>query len=114
MVRQRHEPERVAEAIDYKLQGHSYALIAEQMNITVAQAVGLVHAGLAETVHDDSYEQLALDLQRVEQMLSAIYPQATQGGIDAVNAVVTLRRERDELRRRWDRHDSFRRLAEDE
>jgi hypothetical protein len=108
------EADRIAEAIDYKLQGHPYETIAEQMKVSVKEAARLVREGLTTLVRDPADQQILLDLQRIDQMLAAIYPTATQGDRDSINTVLALRRERDELQKKWHRQESFRTLAPEE
>jgi hypothetical protein len=106
------DAERIAEAIDYKLRGHAYESIAEQMGIKVAGAVALVSAALFALVRDPAESQILLDLQRVDQMLAAVYPTATQGDQEAIRTVIALRQEREALEKKLQRTESFRRVAD--
>jgi len=101
----------ISEAIEYKLQGYSYEQIAEERKIKRAQAVELVHAGLATLIRDPTEKQLLLDLARIDQMLTAVYSSAAQGDTAAITAVLALRREREMLERRFDRAECFRKHA---
>jgi hypothetical protein len=105
------EAAQIAEAVDYKLQGHPYEQIAEQMKVSVKEAVALVYEGLATLIRDPASQQMLLDLQRLDQMLTAVYPTATQGDRDAIQSVLNLRRERDALEMKLQRQESFRQLA---
>jgi hypothetical protein len=99
--------ERIAEAIDYRLQGHRYDEIAEQMGVNADQARELVHAGLLSIVRENWREQLIIDLQRIDQMLAAIYSQAANGDTEAIRTVIVLRREREIVQRQFERQASF-------
>lgn len=89
---------RISEAVDYKLQGHGYAQIAEQMNISEAQAAELVHKGLSLIIQDPGRESLLLDLARLDQMLTAVYPHAVEGDREAIRTVLVLRHERERIK----------------
>jgi hypothetical protein len=106
------DAKQIAEAIDYKLQGHPYESIAAQMNINVADAKALVQEGLAIITRGSPEEQIILDLQRVDQMLAAVYPTAANGEREAILTMIALRQEREALERKWQRAESFRRLAD--
>ncbi len=101
----------IAEAIDRKLQAHSYEQIAGEMKIKASRAVALVHEGLAKLIRDPTDRRMLLDLQRIDQMLTAVYPSAAQGDHQAIASVLALRRERDALEKQFERAESFRTLA---
>ncbi len=101
----------IAEAIDRKLQAHSYEQIAGEMKIKASRAVDLVHEGLAKLIRDPSDRRMLLDLQRIDQMLTAVYPSAVQGDHQAITSALALRRERDALEKQFERAESFRTLA---
>jgi hypothetical protein len=105
------DPAQIAEAVDYKLQGHSYEQIAEQMKITAAFAMELVTAGLITMVRDDPIQRLLIDLQRIDQMLAAVYPATATGDTFAIQTTISLRKEREAVEKKFERMDSFRRHA---
>jgi hypothetical protein len=105
------DPAQIAEAIDYKLQGHSYEMIAEQMKITPQAAMEFVTAGLIAMVRDDPFQRLLIDLQRIDQMLAAVYPATTTGDTFAIQTTINLRKEREAVEKKFERMDSFRRHA---
>lgn len=105
------EAERISEAVDYKLQGHPYEQIAEQMKLPVNEVVGLVHEGLTTLIRDSSDKKILLDLQRIDQMITAVYPGAAQGDHNAIHIVINLRKEREALEMKLQRQESFRALA---
>ena len=110
-VKKKPDPEQIAAAIDFRLQGYSYEQIAQEMKIEAQLAMELVEAGLKVIVRDDPFQRMLIDLQRIDQLLTQVYPSAAQGDKEAINTALSLRREREVIERKFERMESFRRLA---
>lgn len=91
------ELEMIAEAIDYRLQGHDYPTIADALNegspgkvhITAQIVAELVAKGLNSLIREPAKEATLLELSRINQMLTAVYANAAQG--DAASIEQTLK-----------------------
>jgi hypothetical protein len=88
------EQEKIAEAIDYKLQGFTYEAIAEAMQIKLREAKRLVYCGLSQIVRNDTQDEQLTDLERIDQMLAHMFPLALEGDKEAIERVTYLRSER--------------------
>lgn len=97
------EQSRVKTAIEYRMMGHGYAQIAEAMTedtkteITEAQVVDWVAKGLAAIHREPKIEQVILDLERVNTLLTKAFENASAGDSAAAGLVLALMKRKEEL-----------------
>jgi hypothetical protein len=78
---------RKTTALDLRRRGYSFERIADALGCSVGTAHGDVKRALAlaaEKLSEDASEHLALDLQRVDAMLAALWPAIEAGDPQAV------------------------------
>lgn len=81
---------RITEAVEYRIQGHDYSQIAEQMNCPQEEAVELVSKGLAALHREPLKERILLDLKAIETMLAQTMPNAATGEPQAISITLQL------------------------
>ena len=81
---------RRAQALKLRRAGHSYSEIGEKLGVATSQAFQAVKSGL-ELIREEATETardvLALELQRLDELLQMLMPKATSGGKNAMAAV---------------------------
>lgn len=82
------EPELVAEALDYRKQGYSPIVIAEVMKITPKRAEELIEKGLSNTYIEPGKIAALLEIERLNALLQAVYPNALTGEPEAIRALI--------------------------
>src|SRR5262249_16447256 len=87
--------QRRAECLDYRLQGRSYRAIAETMRISSSLAHEYVCRALKEFVPaEDAKQVLQQELQRLDEMQSAVSDAATKGDTIAIETTLKIMRMR--------------------
>lgn len=88
--------ERRAEALRLRKQGLTYRGIASEMGLSAMSARDLVLKGLNELIEDtkdraDEFRELSRE--RLDDCLNAIYPQALEGDLHAIDRVIKISQE---------------------
>ena len=89
--------ERVARALELRKAGNKFADIGKDLGITPQGAHKLVMEGLRNTVAEPAQELRVLEFERLDHMLSAIWPKATEGDLQAQAGVLRLMERRARL-----------------
>lgn len=82
--------EKRAEALEYRKQGFSYVAIGAAMGISGPYAYELVTGALREMVREPGEDIIAMELSRLDDMLTAIYGHAVKGDIAAIDRVLKV------------------------
>jgi hypothetical protein len=86
---------RRAEALDYRLRGDSFAVIAQKMRINISTAHDYVVRCLENVAPRETREAaLQLELQRLDQLQSAVSAAAAKGDTDAIETILRIMRMR--------------------
>jgi hypothetical protein len=89
---------RRAEALDYRLKGRSYRVIGEEMKIHPSTAQDYVIRAMRDFVPREKAEQvLEMELQRLDQMQSAVYKHVAAGDIAAIEICLKISNQRARL-----------------
>ncbi|MBW4575689.1 MAG: hypothetical protein KME08_10440 [Aphanothece sp. CMT-3BRIN-NPC111] len=87
-------------AIELRMTGMSYAAIARQLNISLAQA----YRDCAESLRLLSEQELGLikqlrqlESERLDQALASIYPQVLKGSLSAIDRLIKISERRSKL-----------------
>jgi hypothetical protein len=72
-------------ALEYRTNGFTFERIGAALGINRSAAYKLVMRGIARTIEQPAQELRTLQLERLDEMLSAVYPHARQGDIAAIN-----------------------------
>jgi hypothetical protein len=98
---ERSRAELASEALDYRKQGFGYASIADQMGVPVPDVVALVSEAIqASGIDLDPETTRRLDIERLDQMISAIMSDASGGDINAIGTVRALMGDRQRIETR--------------
>lgn len=93
--------ERAAKALDMRRKGKNLWTIAEELNMSPGEVQRLTVEHLREAAEliatASKQEQLALEVERLDEMQAAVYPAALAGDVSAVRAVLTIIDDRAEL-----------------
>ena len=71
--------ERTAQAIELRKSGATFARIGDHFGVSAQSAHEMVMKGLKATLAEPAAEHRALAVQRLDHMLNAIWPAATNG-----------------------------------
>lgn len=86
---------REAEALNLRLKGYSYAKIAEQLKLkTERVAWDYVDRCLGRSIREPLEKVRALELERLDQMMTGLMPAALSGRADAVHAILAIQARR--------------------
>src|SRR5215472_15212935 len=86
---------RWAEALDYRMQNHSFRAIARQMKVSVPVAHTYVVRAIQEWAPvETAKEVLRMDLERIGEMFASVYPKAVKGDLPSIATCASLIRER--------------------
>lgn len=86
---------RRAAAMELRAQGFSYRQIAEQLNYYSAEeARAAVLRGLDRLVVEPGRELLVMEVYRLDQLMSVIFPMAMDGNLKAVDRVLKIQERR--------------------
>ena len=89
---------RWAEALDYRMQNHSFRAIAKRMKVSTTVAHTYVVRAIQEWAPVETARQvLQMDLERIGEMFSSVYPNAVGGDLPAIATCLSLIRERNRL-----------------
>jgi DNA-binding CsgD family transcriptional regulator len=90
--------QREAEVLNYRVQGHSYQAIAEQMHIPASTAYEYAIRAMARIVPvEQAQEVLRMELARLDAMEAAIFDQAAHGEYAAIEACLKISNQRARL-----------------
>ena len=89
--------ELAAEALDYRRQGYSYAAISECMNMPKGEILVLVTEAASALVFENPAHTKAIDIERIELMLTSVFQNAVGGDIGAINMALKLIERRRQL-----------------
>lgn len=83
--------ERQAQAVHLRRHGFSYQRIADTLGYgSKASAYKAVRTALDEVVRESAYDLLALETERLNYMLTRIWPQVEQGDLHAVDRALKI------------------------
>jgi hypothetical protein len=82
--------QRRAEALDLRVQGHTFEVIGKHLGVSKAQAARDIDAALAEITMEPAKQLLAMELRRLDELQSAHFHKATKGDPTATNAVLRI------------------------
>ena len=90
--------QRQATALDFRLQGHAYHSIAKHMNCHPSTVHDLVVKALANMVPREKAEEvLRIELTRLDALEAAIFRDAANGDIPAIDACLRIQHQRARL-----------------
>ena len=89
--------ERTAQAIELRKSGATFARIGDHFGVSAQSAHEMVMKGLKATLAEPAAEHRALAVQRLDHMLNAIWPAATNGDLQAQAGVLRLEERRAKL-----------------
>lgn len=96
--------DRTREAIELRLAGASFRAIAESLgyvdkngNADPGSAWKAVQRGLAASIREPAHDLITLELERLDGMFLAIYPQARKGILGAVDRCLRIQERRSRL-----------------
>lgn len=75
-----------AEALDYRMQGHTFALIGETMGVDPSTAHDWVVRAMDELTHEKAAAVLKIELERLNAYQAAIYENAVKGDLPSIDA----------------------------
>lgn len=81
---------KMAEAMDYRLQGHTFAEIGEFMKLKTTRAYELVSMGLRDTIAEPSEDVRAMELRRLDKLQSAYFANAVTGDIKSADLALKI------------------------
>lgn len=88
---------KIAEALDYRLQGHSYPKIAEAMGEPVSTVFTYVSDGLKQIVREPAEALREIELERVDVLLAAVFADAAEGDDTKINTTLRVMERRAKL-----------------
>jgi hypothetical protein len=90
--------QRLADALNFRLQGHSYYAIGRHMHCSPSRAQDLVIEALANLAPPDTQKQVwDIEMHRLDAMQAAIQGAASDGDIPAIKACLEIMHHRDRL-----------------
>src|SRR5689334_8602378 len=90
--------QRIAEALDFRLQGHSIADIAKELKIARSTARQYILEGTQKFIAPEHAQQvLAMELARLDRMQAAIFSLASEGSTTAIEATLRIMHHRSRL-----------------
>jgi hypothetical protein len=81
---------KIDEALSFREAGHSYVKIARHMKVPVSTVHGWVVQGMNMIPIESAKAVLALELQRLDNLLSAHYADAVQGDVSATTMALHI------------------------
>lgn len=81
---------RMAEAIEYRLQGHAIAAIAQQMKASPATIHAYLVDAMAEMIREPADALKDMELQRLELLMAQFLPVALEGDTNACDRVLKI------------------------
>ena len=88
---------KIAEALEYRRQGHAYHVIGAQMGISAPYAYELVAEGLHLIVAEPARALFKIEMERLNEMMASVYPNAVSGDIKAIETVLHIMERIDRL-----------------
>jgi hypothetical protein len=82
--------QKMAEALDYRLQSYSFAEIGEAMGVSTTRAYELVDMALKQTIHETADKVRQMELRRLDKMTPKMMEFAVQGDPKAVDSVIKI------------------------
>lgn len=92
--------ERRIQALEMRKQGHSYRVIGERLGVSAATAFGDVKKELdklAKVAGEIAEDVRAIELQRLDDMLAALWPEAMLGNPVVIDRVLRIQERRAKL-----------------
>jgi len=90
--------ERQRQALEYRKAGLSYAMIAERLGYKTADgAHKAVGTALRKTLQEPADDLRRLEVERLDRMLSAIWPQVVQGNQGGIDRALRIMERRAKL-----------------
>lgn len=89
--------EKVAEALEYRRQGHSYPMIAKQMGHSAGYCYELVAEGLHNITIESATALYTLEMERLNELLASIYAMAAGGDIKSIETCLKIQERIDRL-----------------
>ena len=87
--------ERVVQAIELRKAGNTFVMIGNALGVSGPRAYQMVTEGLRATLCEPAEELKKLEVERLDHMLTAIWPQAQNGDLNAQSGVLRLMERRD-------------------
>ena len=81
---------RANEALQLRASGWTYRQIAEEMRINVKTAYQYVDFALKEITRENAEQVFTLELERCDSLLAAIFPQALEGDLFAIDRALSI------------------------
>lgn len=78
---------RRAEALEYRIQGYTYEQIGETMECSITTAFEYVDHSLKAITREPAENLMALELSRLDQLLTAFFTNAMGGDVNAAGVV---------------------------
>ena len=82
--------ERMAKALTLRTEGRSYRAIGTEMGLNPGDAHRLVQDAIRETFREPAEDVLTLELDRLDQLLTSMMPEAMKGNEKAVLRVLNI------------------------
>ena len=89
--------ERMAIALDFRIQGLSYRKIAGKMNTDQGTAFRLVDDAIRAITREKAEQVLSLELERLDMMQEAVFDKAREGNETSINTVLKISERRGKL-----------------
>jgi orotate phosphoribosyltransferase-like protein len=86
--------EKEQQALSLRRRGTGYVAIAKELNCSLAHAHKLVQRAMARITDPDAEEVRKLELQRLDEMQSGLWPAATNGAYLSVDRVLGIMQRR--------------------
>jgi hypothetical protein len=82
--------ERMAQALEYRTNGFTFEQNRGDVGLYTLRCLQLVQKGIARTIEEPAQELRALQLERLDEMLTAVYSHACQGDIAAITRTLDI------------------------
>jgi|GEM_PF-4126515 len=86
-----------ADALAFRLMGHTFEVIGEQIGVTTQRAHQLVLEALNDTLTEPAEELRSLEVSRLDQMMTGVYSAAVLGDTKAIDSVLKIQERRAKL-----------------
>jgi hypothetical protein len=84
------DPEKVAEAVDFRTQGYGVRAIANEMGLDIATVIEMLELGLSEDFEEPAHFHTRLEIKRLQLLQQKMMESATAGSEEATKVVITL------------------------
>jgi hypothetical protein len=81
---------RIAAALDLRLQGHSLDEIARHLKTSRTSVHNWISGALEQMIVEPARHLLKMELRRLDEMMTGVYPDAVQGHLPSVYAYLSI------------------------